>query len=139
MTTNSPSSITVTTASGIRAVVTARYTESSVEIVADAVESEATRSFDQAYAAELAAYLRRVEENGIAAADEPPQSGANRYFSEIEILPPEQLQGIGRLVRWSGGTGSEWTARWFWENCKPQPGWTFEVRVQSGSSLLSLQ
>jgi hypothetical protein len=129
----------VTTASGIRAVVTARWTESSVEIVADAIESEATMAFDEAYAAQLTAYIRRVEQHGMAAAGEPPHSGANIYLSEIEIIPPEQLRGIGRLVRWSGGTGSEWTTRWFWDSCQPEADWTFEVRVESGSSFLVLQ
>ncbi|GAA2023356.1 hypothetical protein GCM10009819_02600 [Agromyces tropicus] len=132
------SSTKVTTVSGIQAVVTVRRSRSSVEIVAEAVRSDATEAFDRAYEAELSAYAARVEQSGMRTAGIPPQCGADRHLSEIEILPPEELRGIGRLVRWSGGTGSEWTVRWFWGDCHPKAGWTFEVCTKGRSDLLTL-
>ncbi|MFC6354646.1 hypothetical protein [Luethyella okanaganae] len=133
------SSIMVTTASSIEAVVTAEFTESRIEITATAVCSDATRAFDQEYERDLSLYLEQARLKGISSAGLPPRNGAEAYLSEITITPPDELRGIGKLVCLTGGTGTEWVRRWIWNNCRPQRGWSFAITLEGQSTMLLLE
>lgn len=106
----------VTTTSGIEAVVTFVLADGIATATADAVPSEFTRSYDEAYLRAEKLYLESVAARGLSEAGEPPLSGAETYLAEIEVRPlglidePETSRG----VRYTGGSGTEWRVVWTW-------------------------
>jgi len=108
------STANVTTSAGIEVVLTLRVHVTSVIITATAIESLATTTHDRLQAARELEYRQRAAELGIAAAGDPPLSASHIFLSEINIIPPQELRGIGKLVKYVGGSGSEWTTVWEW-------------------------
>lgn len=131
-------SIRVTTDSGIEAVVTLHVQHSRIEVAAEAVESDETRSFARQYYEQLAHYIAQAQDGGIAAAGEPPRDGATVHLASIEVIPPQPLQAVGMLVKLTGGTGQEWTTRWLWENILEGTDWVFVVESAGRTYQLGL-
>ena len=82
--------------------------------MATAIESPATTTHDRLHTARELQYRQRAGELGIAVAGDPPLSAAHIFLNEITIIPPQELRGIGKLVKYVGGSGSEWTIVWEW-------------------------
>lgn len=109
---------TVTTTSGVEVVVTFLLVDSILTATATALTSPFTRNYDQFYLQEEARYLESVAAHGLSEAGEPPLSGAEQYLTEIEIRPTilASPPGTDDSVRYSGGSGTEWTVVWTWSS-----------------------
>jgi hypothetical protein len=131
-------SVRVTTASGIDAVVTLHVDSRSVRIVVEAVPSDTTAKYEQKYELQLKEYQERAALGGLEAAGAPPLSGAGMYLTEVEVLPPPALSGIGQGVRLVGGTGTEWRITWVWSN-SPLPAGESTFVIRSGATEAELR
>lgn len=134
-----PEQTKVRTASNIEAVLTLERNLESITVVAKAISSAFTRTFDETYEHDLWEYLQTAKDYGLRVAGEPPQSGAAVFLNEIRVTPPPALRRIGQGVRHIGGTGTEWTVRWVWSlEDVPHPEGTFDVHTDVDKSSLTL-
>lgn len=131
------SQATLATGSGVRVELALEVEDSLARVTAAAIASSVTRAFDATFAQESDAYERSAARDGIAAAGEPPQSGAAALISDLQVTPPPALRGVGRGIKYVGGTGSEWKIVWIWNHSSEvQHGAAFEV--SSSVSRISL-
>lgn len=118
--------------------VTLHVDSRSVRIVVQAVPSDTTAKYDQKYEFQLREYQERAALDGLEAAGAPPPSGAVMYLTEVEVLPPPALAGIGQGVRLVGGTGTEWRITWVWSN-SPLPAGESTFVIRSGGTDVELR
>jgi hypothetical protein len=132
------SQATLATRSGVRVELALEVEGSVVRVTAVAIASSVTQEFDVTFAKESDSYARTAAMDGIAAAGEPPQSGAAALMSDLQVTPPPALRGVGRGITYVGGTGSEWKIDWVWNHSSDvQHGARFDVSSSVSRTTLS--